>query len=49
MQIEIIDAPNDVIKEALKKRVSGLEIEKVRLEQIIQEASDYINSLKPEK
>lgn len=46
---EIIDAPNDVIKEALKKRVSGLEIEKARLEQIIQEASDYINSLKPEK
>lgn len=42
---KIIDAPNDVIKEALIKRVNELENEKVKLNRIIQEANDYIKSL----
>ena len=43
---EIIDAPNDVIKEALEKRVGELENEKESLNRIIQEAMDYIDILK---
>ena len=36
---EIIDAPDDVIKEALEKRVDELEHEKVKMDQIMQEAA----------
>lgn len=42
---EIIDAPDDVIKEALEKRVDELEHEKVKMDQIMQEARDYIKKL----
>lgn len=42
---EIIDAPDDVIKEALEKRVDELEHEKVKMDQIMQEARDYIEKL----
>lgn len=42
---EIIDAPDYVIKEALEKRVSELEIEEAELNRIIQEARDYIDNL----
>ena len=42
---EIIDAPSDVIKEALEKRVDELEHEKVKMDQIMQEARDYIEKL----
>lgn len=43
---DIIDAPDDVIREAICERVNELKKEKVRLEQIINEANDYIESLK---
>ena len=42
---EIIDAPNEVIKEELIKRVNELEIEEAKLTQIIMEAKEYIKSL----
>ena len=42
---EIIDAPNEVIKEELIKRVNELEIEEAKLAQIITEAKKYIKSL----
>ena len=42
---EIIDAPDDVIKEVLEKRVDELEHEKVKMDQIMQEARDYIEKL----
>ena len=42
---EIIDAPNEVIKEELIKRVNELEIEEAKLAQIITEAKEYIKSL----
>ena len=41
---EIIDAPNEVIKEELIKRVNELEIEEAKLTQIIMEAKEYIKS-----
>ena len=43
---EIIDAPSDVIKEALKRRIKELEIEVSEIEQIIREANEYIKGLK---
>ena len=42
---EIIDAPNEVIREELIKRVNELEIEEAKLAQIITEAKKYIKSL----
>lgn len=42
---EIIDASNDVMKEALERRVKELEEESARLDQIIKEAAEYIRSL----
>lgn len=42
---EIIDAPGDVVKEALKRRLKELEKETVRLEQIIRKANEYIRTL----
>ena len=41
----IIDAPEEVLKEALKRRVEELEIDKDRLIQIIEEANDFIKKL----
>ncbi len=43
---EIIDAPNDVIKEALQRRIKELEVEVSEVEKIIQEANEYIKGLK---
>ena len=43
---ELIDAPGEVMKEALKRRLEELESEKERLAQLIQEAYEYIESLK---
>lgn len=43
---EIIDAPSDVIKEAFQRRIKGLEIEVFEMEKIIQEANEYIKTLK---
>ena len=43
---EIIDAPSDVIKEALQKRIKELEIEISQMQQIIQEANEYIRKMK---
>lgn len=42
---EIIDAPNKVIKEAFERRINELEEETVKLNQIIQEAIEYMESL----
>ena len=42
---EIIDAPKDVMKEALERRVRELEEEVARLDRIIQEATRFIESL----
>ena len=43
---EIIDAPSAVIKEALEQRISELEKETARLDQIIKEATEYIETLR---
>jgi len=43
--IEIIDAPNSVVKEALEKRVKELEKERVELDHIIREAMEYVENL----
>lgn len=43
---EIIDAPRDVMKEALERRVKELEEETARLDQIIKEAAKYMETLK---
>lgn len=43
---EIIDASDDVMKESIRKRVEELEVEQSRLNQLIQEAIEYIESLK---
>ena len=43
---EIIDAPRDVMKEALGRRVKELEEETARLDQIIKEATEYMETLK---
>ena len=42
---EIIEAPNSVIKEAIKRRIEELKDESVRLEEIIKEATEYIDNL----
>jgi DNA-binding transcriptional MerR regulator len=42
---EIIEAPNSVIKEALKRRIEELKDESVRLEEIIKEATEYLQNL----
>lgn len=42
---EIIDAPNNMMKEALSKRVKELKTESARLDQIIYKAEKYIESL----
>lgn len=41
----IIDAPNNVMKEALERRIGELEKEAVRLNQVIQQAREYMESL----
>ena len=43
---EIIDAPSAVIKEALEQRISELEKETARLDQIIKGATEYIETLR---
>lgn len=43
---ELIDAPGEVMKEALERRLEELESEKERLGQLIQEAYEYIEGLK---
>ena len=43
---EVIDAPSDVIKEALQRRIKELEIEISQMQQIIQEANEYIRKMK---
>jgi len=43
---ELIDAPKEVMKEALKRRLEELESEKERLGQLIQEAHAYMDGLK---
>ena len=43
---EIIDAPSAMIKEALEQRISELEKETARLDQIIKEATEYIETLR---
>ena len=43
---EIIDAPSDVMKEALKRRVKELKEETARLVQIIKEATEYMETLR---
>lgn len=43
---EIIDAPREVMKEALERRVEELEKENAKLEQIIKEAIEYIETLR---
>ena len=43
---EIIDAPSDVMKETLEKRVRELEKETARLDQIIKGATEYIETLR---
>ncbi|MGO5230497.1 MerR family transcriptional regulator [Thermoguttaceae bacterium LCP21S3_D4] len=43
---EIIDAPREVMKEALERRVKELEEEIARLDQIIKEAAKYMETLK---
>ena len=43
---EIIDAPSDVMKEALEKGVRKLEKETARMDQIIKEATKYIETLR---
>ena len=43
---EIIDAPKDVMKEALKRRVKELKEETARLVQIIKEATEYMETLR---
>lgn len=42
---DIIDAPNNVMKEALERRVKELEDETGKLSQIIQKAKEYIEYL----
>ncbi|MGN0395719.1 MAG: MerR family transcriptional regulator [Coprococcus sp.] len=42
---EIIDAPRNVMKEALERRVKELEKETARLDQIIKEAIEYMETL----
>lgn len=42
---EIIDAADDVKKEALKKRIEELENEKNRMDWIIREAKAYVDAL----
>ena len=42
---EVIDAPDDVMKEAIRSKVQELEMEQERIEQIIREANEYIKSL----
>lgn len=42
---EIIDAPSDVMKEALERRIKELEKEIARLDQIIKGATNYIQTL----
>lgn len=41
----IIDAPREVMKEALERRVKKLEEETARLNQIIKEAIEYMETL----
>ena len=43
---EIIDAPKDVMKEALKRRLKELKEETARLVQIIKEATEYMETLR---
>ena len=42
---EIIDAPNQVTKEAIRRRIEELKDERVKLEHIIEEAIEYMNNL----
>lgn len=42
---DIIDAPSDVKKEVLERRIKELEKEIVRLDQIIKGATEYIETL----
>lgn len=42
---ELIDAPNDVMKEALVERIEKLEGEKAELDQIISKAKIYVENL----
>ena len=42
---EIIDAPKEVVKEALERRIKELGEEADRLEQIIKEATEYMETL----
>lgn len=42
---KVIDAPDDVMKEAIRSKVQELEMEQERIEQIILEANEYIKSL----
>ncbi|MBQ9141766.1 MAG: MerR family transcriptional regulator [Lachnospiraceae bacterium] len=42
----LIDAPNEVRKEAIKSRLGDLESEMERLGQLIQEAYEYMKELK---
>ena len=42
---EIIDAPNSVKKEAIRRRIEELKDESVRLEEIIKSATEYIDNL----
>lgn len=42
---ELIDAPGNVKKEALERRVKELEKETARLNQVIEEAREYVKAL----
>lgn len=42
---QIIDAPNNVMKEALIKQLDELEYEKKELEMLIKKTNEYINKL----
>lgn len=45
----IIDAPDEVVREALTKKVGELELEQAELEVLIQKTYGYINRLEPEE
>lgn len=42
---ELIDAPREVIKEALSMRIGELKLENAKLKQLIIEATEYMESL----
>lgn len=41
---QIIDAPDDVLKESIKERLEKLEVEQSKLNKLIHEAMDYIGN-----